>query len=520
MKDASHINKVIIIDFGSQTTQLIARRVRELGVYCEIISCYKTKNLSNEVNLKGIILSGGPLSITKSSYLGIPKQILTFNIPILGICYGHQLLAREFGGVVKNQKKSEFGRCYVYKNKSSKLTKDFFDKKNKTQVWMNHTDVVKKIPKGFEGIASSDDYKYTIIQNLKKNIFGVQFHPEVIHTVKGSVLFRNFLFNICKLKKNWNSKNQINYLIKNIRAEVSNENVLCALSGGVDSSVLAALLYKAIGNKLHCFFINTGLLRKNEALQVINVFKKNYKVKLNYVDASKEFLSALHNVSDPETKRKIIGKVFIRVFEKESRKFKNIKYLAQGTLYPDVIESQSHHGGPSSVIKSHHNVGGLPKKMKFTLVEPFRELFKDEVRNIGISLKLSKEIIFRHPFPGPGLAIRIPGKVDKSKIKILQEADNIFISELKKRNLYNKIWQAFTVLLPIKTVGVMGDFKTYDFVCSLRAVTSLDGMTADFYHFKNKDLGEISNKIINNVKGINRVVYDITSKPPATIEWE
>ncbi|NDC18305.1 MAG: glutamine-hydrolyzing GMP synthase [Proteobacteria bacterium] len=418
MKDISYVDKIVIVDFGSQTTQLIARRIRELGVYCEIISCYKTDNFTNEINIKGIILSGGPLSITKTSYLGIPKKILNFNIPILGICYGHQLLAKQLGGVVKNYKKSEFGRCEIFSDKTSILTKNFFNKNKKTQVWMNHNDVVIKIPKGFEGIASSDDYKYTIIQNKKKKIFGVQFHPEV------------------------------------------------------------------------------------------------------NVDASSIFLKALKNISDPETKRKIIGKIFIKIFERESKKFKNIKYLAQGTLYPDVIESQSHHGGPSSVIKSHHNVGGLPKKMKFKLVEPFRELFKDEVRKIGITLKLSKEIVFRHPFPGPGLAIRIPGKVDKTKIKILQEADSIFINELKLRNLYKKIWQAFSVLLPIKTVGVMGDSKTYEFVCSLRAVTSQDGMTADFYNFKNKDLAEISNKIINNVKGINRVVYDITSKPPATIEWE
>jgi GMP synthase (glutamine-hydrolysing) len=520
MKDISYEDKIVIIDFGSQTTQLIARRIRELGVYCEIISCYKTDNLTNEINLKGIILSGGPLSIIKTSYLGIPKKILNFNKPILGICYGHQLLAKQLGGFVKNYKKSEFGRCKIFSNKTSILTKNFFNKNKKTEVWMNHNDVVIKIPKGFEGIAFSDDYKYTIIQNRRKKIFGVQFHPEVIHTINGNILFKNFLFNICKLKKNWNSENQINYLIKNIKSEVGEENVLCALSGGVDSSVLAALLYKAIGKKLHCFFINTGLLRKNEEREVINVFKKSYKVKLNYVDASSIFLKSLKNITDPETKRKIIGKIFLKIFERESKKFENIKYLAQGTLYPDVIESQSHHGGPSSVIKSHHNVGGLPKKIKFKLVEPFRELFKDEVRKIGITLKLSKEIVFRHPFPGPGLAIRILGKVDKTKIKILQEVDSIFINELKFRNLYKKIWQAFSVLLPIKTVGVMGDSKTYEFVCSLRAVTSQDGMTADFYNFKNKDLAEISNKIINNVKGINRVVYDITSKPPATIEWE
>jgi GMP synthase (glutamine-hydrolysing) len=520
MKAISHFDKIIIIDFGSQTTQLIARRVRELGVYCEIISCYQTKNLKNELNLKGIILSGGPLSITKISYLGLPKEILDFNKPILGICYGHQLLAKQFGGIVKNNKKSEFGRCNVYSDKTSIFTKGFFNKDKKAEVWMNHNDVVRSIPKGFVGLASSDDYKYTIIQNLKKNIYGVQFHPEVVHTAKGNILFKNFLFSICKIKKNWNSKNQIDYLIKKIKSEVGNESILCALSGGVDSSVLAALLHKAIGKKLHCFFINTGLLRKNEASEVINVFKNNYKVKLNYVDASSIFLNALKNITDPETKRKIIGRVFIRIFEKESKKFKKIKYLAQGTLYPDVIESQSPHGGPSSVIKSHHNVGGLPKRMRFKLIEPFRELFKDEVRKIGLGLKLSNEIIFRHPFPGPGLAIRIPGKIDSAKIKILQNADSIFIHELKQRNLYSKIWQAFTVLLPIKTVGVMGDSKTYDFVCALRAVTSQDGMTADFYNFSNKDLAEISNKIINNVKGINRVVYDITSKPPATIEWE
>ncbi len=519
MENISSIDKIIIIDFGSQTTQLIARRIRELGVYCEIISCFKSNEINYHHSLKGIILSGGPLSITKNKYVGVAKKIFDFNIPVFGICYGHQLIARFFGGIVKNQKKSEFGKSYIYKNNASNLTKNFFIAKNH-QVWMSHTDVVKKLPSGFREIGLTDQYKYSIIENRIKKIYGVQFHPEVIHTQNGKVLFKNFIFDICKCKKNWRSKKKISYLINKIKNEVKNENVLCALSGGVDSSVLAALLHKAIGKQLFCFFINTGVLRKDEASEVIKLVKKNYKIKLYYVDASNDFLNALRNVSDPETKRKIIGKVFIKIFEREAKKFKNIKYLAQGTLYPDVIESQTHYGGPSSVIKSHHNVGGLPKNMKFKLIEPFRELFKDEVRKIGTVLKLPDEVLFRHPFPGPGLAIRIPGVITKEKIKILQEADNIFISELKIRNLYKKIWQAFTVLLPVKTVGVMGDFKTYEFVCALRAVTSLDGMTADFYQFKNSDLGEISNKIVNSVKGINRVVYDITSKPPATIEWE
>jgi len=513
--------KIIIIDFGSQVTQLIARQIRELGVYSELVN-YKFFNKINKFDksIKGLILSGGPKSTTNKTAPSINFKLIPENLPVLGICYGHQLISNYFGGKTKYSKKKEFGNATILEKKKSKLTNGFF-KNKKNIVWMSHSDYVQKKPKNFNVIGSSANSKFAILEHVSKKIYSTQFHPEVFHTNNGKKIFNNFLFNICNIKKEWTDKYKVSKIIKSIRLSIkNNEKVLCALSGGVDSSVLAHILYKAIKKNLVCVYVDTGLMRAGETKEINKIFKKKFGKIFYTINAKKLFLKNLHNIKDPEKKRKIIGKIFIQIFEKFKKRVKNIKFLAQGTLYPDLIESKSFSGSPTSIIKSHHNVGGLPKKMKLKLIEPFNEMFKDEVRKIGRSLKVNNFLINRHPFPGPGLAIRIPGKINSKKIKILQSADKIFIEELKKRKIYDKIWQAFAVLIPIKTVGVMGDSRTYEYICALRAVNSVDGMTANSYNFKNKDLSEISNRIVNEVNGINRVVYDITSKPPGTIEWE
>ena len=521
MSLSNNLSKILIIDFGSQFTQLIARRVRELGVFSEIVSHKKIKitQIAKD-NIAGIILSGGPLNVYENDKFKFDKKILKLRIPILGICFGHQILSKLLGGKVKKSKHREFGLATINKVSNSILTKNFFNNNNTSDVWMSHADQVSKMPKNFKVIASTKNSKLTIIENIKDNFYGVQFHPEVTHTNKGKILLRNFVFLICKIKRNWSSKDQKLKLINEIKEQVGNNKVICGLSGGVDSSVVAQLLSKAIGKNLTCIFVNNGLLRKNEETQVVNTFKKKLKINLIYVNAEKEFITKLTNVSDPEKKRKIIGNLFIKIFERYANKIKNVKFLAQGTLYPDLIESKSVTGSQTSKIKSHHNVGGLPKKMKLKLVEPLKFLFKDEVRKLGLELNLSNDLISRHPFPGPGLAIRMPGIITNEKINILKEADFYFIKALRDHGLYNKIWQAYAALLPVKTVGVMGDNRTYEHICLLRAITSEDGMTADFFDFPKGFMQSISNQIINNIRGINRVVYDVTSKPPSTIELE
>jgi len=513
-------DKIIVIDFGSQVTKLIARRIREYSVLSEVLTLKDLKKNFLFKDVKGIILSGGPSTVVKNSFPKEINKIFNLNIPILGICYGLQLIAKHFKGKVKsNIKKREFGRAVLIKKKKSLLTKNFFNK-NKSIVWMSHQDSVHKLPLGFSKIASTAQSSMTIIENKKRNVYGIQFHPEVTHTNKGNIMFKNFIFNICKAKKQWRLKSEKQRIIKEIKLRVKKNKVICALSGGVDSSVAALLIHKAIGKNLKCIMVDTGLMRKNEFKKNFKIFKNKYKLNVKIINASKIYFRKLKNISDPEKKRKIIGNLFIKLFEREAKLFNNVKFLAQGTLYPDIIESKSATGSKTSKIKSHHNVGGLPKKMNLELIEPLKEFFKDEVRELGNTLGLVKSILNQHPFPGPGLAIRIVGNITSNKVKILQKADYIFIQALINNNLYDKIWQAYAALLPVKTVGVMGDSRTYEYICLIRAVVSEDGMTADYFNFPKYFLDEISNKIINGVKGINRVVYDITSKPPSTIELE
>lgn len=511
-------NLILIIDFGSQYTQLIARRVRDSGVYSMVKSNKITKKELNDINPAGIILSGGPSSVTSNKKYHLSKHIIDMGVPILGICYGMQLITDFFEGKVKPSKKKEFGHAIFKITKTSKL---FYNlKKNKgLNVWMSHSDKVIKLPKNFESLGSSNNTKFAGMYNKEKNIFCLQFHPEVTHTDNGKNIIENFLFRICSCKKSWTTKNIIKDIVSNIKSQVGNKKVILALSGGVDSTVVAALLSKAISKKLTCIFINTGLMRKNEVNEVKENISKKLGIKLITVEASKIFFSKLKNIHDPEKKRKIIGETFIRIFEKESRKQKNIDFLAQGTIYPDVIESSSK-DSKSDVIKSHHNVGGLPKDMSLKLVEPIRSLFKDEVRKIGRSLGIPVSLIERHPFPGPGLAVRILGDITIEKVNILQDVDSIFIEELRNHNLYNKISQALAVFLPIKSVGVMGDQRQYNYVVALRAVKTIDFMTVTVSEIPYDVLNKISTRIVNEVNGVARVVYDITSKPPGTIEWE
>ena len=509
-------SSILIIDFGSQVTQLIARRIRELGVYCEIKNSKISIAEINNFNPNGIIFSGGPCSVYEENSPTISKEIFDLKIPILGICYGQQIICHLLGGEVGKANEREYGKAEIKIVKDSPLLKNI---KN-YQVWMSHGDKVNKIPLGFEVVAKTDNAPFAVIANQEKKIYAVQFHPEVVHSIDGAKIIKNFVVDIAKSKQEWTMKNFKEEQILAIREIVGENQVICGLSGGVDSSVVSVLISNAINRQLTCIFVDHGLLRRNEGVEVKKIFTENFDINFIYVDASELFIGRLKNVSDPEKKRKIIGKTFIEVFNQEALKIKNAKFLAQGTLYPDVIESLHPNQGVSQTIKSHHNVGGLPKRMKFKLIEPLRMLFKDEVRVLGKELGLPDIVVGRHPFPGPGLAIRIIGAITIEKIKILQDADAIYIEEIKKAGLYNEIWQAFAVLLPVKTVGVMGDCRTYESVLALRAVTSVDGMTADIYHFDSHLLAKISNRIINEVRGINRVVYDYTSKPPGTIEWE
>ena len=513
-------NHILIIDFGSQVTQLIARRVRESGVYSEIVPFQKAEKAFLEQRPAAVILSGGPASVLDHGTPRAPQAIFEAGIPVLGICYGEQTMVAQLGGEVEGGHHREFGRSELQVVDETPLFDGVWTVQERDQVWMSHGDRVVSLPPGFRVVGVSENAPFAAIADDARKFYGLQFHPEVVHTPRGQNLLENFTHKITGLKGDWSMAAFRVSAIEKIRAQVGNKRVICGLSGGVDSSVAAILIHEAIGEQLHCIFVDHGLLRENEGREVVELFRGHYNIPLTAVNAEDRFLSALEGQTDPETKRKLIGGLFIDVFEEQALKLGGADFLAQGTLYPDVIESVSFTGGPSVTIKSHHNVGGLPERMNMKLVEPLRELFKDEVRQLGRELGLPDAFIGRHPFPGPGLAIRLPGGVTREKLEILRRADAIYLEEIRKAGLYDDIWQAFAVLLPVRSTGVMGDARTYDHVCALRAVTSTDGMTADYYPFSHDFLGRTATRIINEVQGINRVTFDITSKPPGTIEWE
>jgi GMP synthase (glutamine-hydrolysing) len=513
-------DKILIVDFGSQVTQLIARRVREEKVYCEIVPFQKADEAFRALRPKGVILSGGPASVLDKDAPLAPKAIYEAGVPVLGICYGEQAMAQQLGGVVEAGHHREFGRAEVLVTEDTPLFEGVWRKGERYPVWMSHGDRVTRPPAGFRVVGTSQNAPIAMIADEARRFYATQFHLEVMHTPHGAALLRNFVRKIAGCKGDWTMRAFKEEAIEKIRAQIGEGRVICGLSGGVDSAVAAVLIHEAVGHRLTCVFVDHGLLRMAEAEKVVALFKDSYNIPLVHVEAADLFLDALGGVTDPEQKRKTIGKLFIDVFEAEAKKIGGAEFLAQGTLYPDVIESVSFTGGPSVTIKSHHNVGGLPERMNMKLVEPLRELFKDEVRALGRELGLPEAFVGRHPFPGPGLAIRCPGEITREKLEILRRADDVYIEEIRRAGLYDDIWQAFAVLLPVRTVGVMGDFRTYDYVVGLRAVTSTDGMTADFYPFDMKFIGHVATRIVNEVMGVNRVVYDVTSKPPGTIEWE